>query len=341
MPPAQQYTIKYERTLGMTVMEGKGFYCPNDMAFGPDDRIYVLNRSTEAISGKGMRVAVCDENDEYYGSFGTFGQGRGEFVWPSAIAVGPDNRIYISDEHLQKILVFNSDGGFITEWGCFGDDAGKLDTPSGLAINAEGNLIISDTYNHRIQMFSLEGSFIKTFGTYGCGDGELNMPWRLSFGPDSNIYVADWGNNRVSIFTQEGDFITSLGEVGTENAKFDHPADVVSDSNGHIYVCDWGNERVQVLDSKGEFLQLTMGESTLSPWANNFFNVNVEEAEARSKANLENFDIELPDPNDRHIVSAHIEKFFWAPMALAIRHSNKLFVLESNRHRIQIFKISY
>ena len=70
--------IRYERTLGMTVMVGKGFYCPNDMAFAPNGRIYVLNRSIEArAAGQGMRVAVCDANDEYYGSFGAFGDGRG------------------------------------------------------------------------------------------------------------------------------------------------------------------------------------------------------------------------------------------------------------------------
>ena len=44
--------IRYERTLGMTVMVGKGFYAPNDMAFGPDGRIYVLNRSIEAQGGR-------------------------------------------------------------------------------------------------------------------------------------------------------------------------------------------------------------------------------------------------------------------------------------------------
>ena len=154
--PAQ--TIRYERTLGMSVMEGKGFYCPNDMSFGADGRIYVLNRSIESrAGGRGMRVAVCDANDEYYGSFGDFGSGHGEFTWPSAIAVGPDNRVYVADEHLQKIMIFGSDGEFLDEWGDAGSRPGNLDTPSGMAVDGEGNLLISDTYNHRVQVFSLGG----------------------------------------------------------------------------------------------------------------------------------------------------------------------------------------
>ena len=107
----------------------------------------------------------------------------------------------------------------------------------------------------------------------------------------------------------------------------------------HIYVCDWGNERVQVLDREGNFVQLTFGESGLSPWARNFLEVNVEEGAARARSDLHKKDIPFVDPTDRHDVSSHIEKFFWAPMALTISPDNRLYVTESNRHRIQIFAI--
>ena len=120
-----QQVIRYERTLGMTVMVGKGFYCPNDLSFGADGRIYVVNRSIEArAAGNGMRVAVCDADDGYYGSFGKFGDGRGEFIWPAAIAAGPDNRVYVSDEHLQKVMIFSYGGEFIDEWGSAGSRPG-------------------------------------------------------------------------------------------------------------------------------------------------------------------------------------------------------------------------
>ena len=332
--------IRYERTLGMTVMVGKGFYAPNDMAFGPDERIYVLNRSIETrAGGHGMRVAVCDAEDEYHGSFGTFGVGKGQFTWPSAIAVGPDNRVYVADEHLNKIMIFDAGGEFIDEWGTGGRMPGELDTPSGLAINAEGDLLVSDTYNHRVQVFTTKGALLRTFGTEGSGDGELNMPWRLSVGPDRNVYVADWGNDRICVFTQGGGFVASHGESGMGDGQLTKPADVVADASGRVYVCDWGNERVQVLDERGQFLQLTLGESTISPWAQNFLDVNVEERDARARADLDKLDIDLPDPNDRHVVSAHVERYFWAPMALSISPDNRLFVTESNRHRIQIFGI--
>ena len=66
----KQNPLVYERTLGMSVMEGKGFYYPNDAAVSSNGKIYVLNRSLEARGrGRGMRVTICDTSDEFHGDF--------------------------------------------------------------------------------------------------------------------------------------------------------------------------------------------------------------------------------------------------------------------------------
>lgn len=328
--------ITYQRTIGMSVMEGKGFYYPADSAFGPDGRIYVLNRSLElAGRGRGMRVAVCDSSDNYHGEWGSFGDGPGQFMWPSAICVTSAEQVIIADEHLHKIMVFTSEGDFIEEWGSPGSGEGFLDTPSGLALNEKNELFVSDTYNHRLQVFSTSGDFLRSFGQ----NEKLEMPWRLSIGPDGNIYVADWGNDRICVYTQEGTFLKSFGESGSGDGAFNKPCAVVSSKTGKIFVCDWGNERVQVFDQEGNFLELTLGESDLSPWAENFLTVNVEEGEARLKSNLDKMNIPFADPTDRHEVSSHIEKYFWSPMSVSIGPDGLLYVTESNRHRIQVFDI--
>ncbi|MBH74680.1 MAG: hypothetical protein CL896_02670 [Dehalococcoidia bacterium] len=329
--------LKYQRTLGMTVMEGKGFYAPNDMSLAPNGRIYVLNRSIDIARGMGIRI--CDSEDGFFGSFGKFGSDPGDFNWPSAIASGLDSQIYVADEYKHKIMTFSPKGDFIREWGVYGKKKGELDTPSGVVVDRDNNLVVSDTYNHRVQIFDTMGVFLKSFGKEGSGDGELNMPWRLSIDLDSNIYVADWGNDRISIFDSQGKYLKSHGMSGSGDGQLFRPAQAVSDSSGNIYVCDWGNERIQVLDKEGHFIEQNRGESQVSPWAQNFLNVNNEESDARDKANLEKMDIPFMDPRDRHEVSSHIEKYFWAPMSLAISEDEQLFVLESNRHRIQIFEM--
>ena len=71
--------LKYGLTVGMTVMEGRGFYYPVDTAIGHNGRLYVVNRSLESVA-RGVRVTVCDIDSEYYGTFASFGEEDGQFV---------------------------------------------------------------------------------------------------------------------------------------------------------------------------------------------------------------------------------------------------------------------
>ena len=90
-----------------------------------------------------------------------------------------------------------------------------------------------------------------------------------------------------------------------------------------------------MLTSKGGFVQKLRGEATLSKWAEEFLDANIEEAEARSRSNLE----PVLDfvPGDPHEESAQVEKYFWAPVAIELDAENRLYVTEANRHRIQVY----
>ena len=108
------------------------------------------------------------------------------------------------------------------------------------------------------------------------------------------------------------------------------------DEDGYVYVADWGNERVQVLDSHGALVMTLRGEATLSKWAQDFLNTNVEEATARAKADLEPDLESVEDDSFEH--SSQIEKYFWAPVSVKLDAADRLYVTESNRHRIQIYQ---
>ena len=138
-------------------------------------------------------------------------------------------------------------------------------------------------------------------------------------------------NNRVQKYTKDGDCLLTFGE-----GDLNLPWGIHVSPNGSIYVADWGNERIQIFDPDGNFVMKLRGEATLSKWAEEFFNINVEEAEARDKSNLE-LDIDL-FVNTPHEESAHIEKLFWGPISVELDSSGRLYVTESNRHRIQVFE---
>ncbi len=323
--------IEYSLTVGLSAMEGRGFYYPSDTAIGRDGRFYVVNRSLESVD-RGVRVTMCDIQSEYYGIFGSYGEADGQFVWASCAALDSAGRVYITDERLGRVSVFDPDGAFARKWGTKGNGTGELDGPSGIAIDADDAVYVSDTYNNRVQKFTDGGDHLLTFG-----QGDLDLPWGVTVAPSGDVYVADWGNDRIARFSPTGQLVGAYGKPGRGDGQLTRPASVAVDEDGWMYVADWGNERVQVLDPDGGFVMKTRGEATLSKWAENFLRINVEEADARSRANLEP-KIDLFDPDDPHEESSHVEKLFWSPMSVKLDDEGRLYVTESNRHRIQIFQ---
>ena len=325
--------LVYDRALGMTVMEGKGFYYPVDTVAGKDDRLYVISRSKEETA-RGVRVTMCDLDSGYYGNFGGFGFGSGQFVWPACGAVDSQGRFFISDERLHRITAYDAAGNYLFHWGEAGSAEGQLDTPSGLAFDRADNIYVADTYNNRIQKFTADGQFIRAMGEQG--PGALSLPWGLATDAQDNVYVADFGNDHIRKFSADGEFLASFGETGRGDGQFTKPASVAVDRDGYIYVADWGNERVQVLDADGNFVIKLRGEATISEWAANFLSINQEEAAARATANLE-MDIEYV-VDDPHEESSHIEKYFWCPSSVRLDSRGYLYVTETNRHRIQVYR---
>ncbi len=325
--------LEYSHTMGMTVMEGKGFYYPVDTAVGKDDRLYVISRSKEETT-RGIRVTLCDAESGYYGNFGGYGEEGGRFIWPACGAVDSQGRFFISDEKLNRITAYDADGNYLFHWGRSGSGEGELDTPSGLAFDSKDNIYVADTYNNRVQKFTAEGRFLLSIS--GEGAPGVSLPWGLACDAQDNVYVADFGNDAVKKYSSDGEFLAVFGCSGRGDGQFTRPASVAVDREGYIYVADWGNERVQALDTEGNFVQLLRGEATISEWAANFLSINREEAAARATADLEmGIDYFIDDPHEE---SSHIEKYFWCPVSVKLDSQGRLYVTETNRHRLQIYK---
>ena len=328
------FTLKYGLTLGLASMEGRGFSNPVGLAISGDDRVYVASRANP-LQPEGVRVGICDLDSEYFGDFGSYGSGDGQFVWPTALAFDSHDRLYLADEHNHRITVFDKSGTYLSSWGVRGADDGQLNAPSGLAFDAQDNLYVVDHLNHRVQLFTGDGDWILSFGGQGREDGQLDLPWGITVDRHGHVYVADWGNDRIQVFTPEGEFLASFGETGRGDGQFSRPAGVAVDPEGHIYVADWGNERVQLFGPDRSFSQKLRGEATLSKWAEAFYDANPDEREARERANLMpelSADVDTP-----YEESARIESYFWGPVSVKLDRHGRLYVAETNRHRVQVY----
>ena len=52
-------------------------------------------------------------------SWGRPGRGPGQFMVPHGIGVLPDGRVIVNDRENNRVQVFDSEGGYLTEWGNF------------------------------------------------------------------------------------------------------------------------------------------------------------------------------------------------------------------------------
>jgi len=122
-----------------------------------------------------------------------------ELYYPSRIAIGADNQVYISDAYNNRVQVFDADGRFLCSIGGMGLWGGRFRVASGLAVGADGSLFVADFYNNRIQHFDRKGHFIAAWG----GASNFNGPTGVAIASNGSILVADWGNNQIKNFPAE------------------------------------------------------------------------------------------------------------------------------------------
>ena len=330
--------MRYLKTIGIKSANpiGRGFNFPYDTAFSSDGRMFVLNRE-RATSPKGNRIQICTFEEEWLGEFGN---GRGtdddQFMVPVTIAFDSNDLLYVTDEVLNEIKVFDSEGKFIKRWGSSGINGGGLGGPAGIAIDPDDNLYVVERDNNRVHKLTSDGESILTWGEEGTGQGQFNMPWGVALDSQGNVYVADWRNDRIQKFSPSGEFLAAFGEPGEAEGQFSRPSTIAVDGDGFIYVADWGNERVQVLETDGTFSQGLYGESTLSQWALEWLEVNQDEFQVRKRTDL--LVKELP-PHLRtpYHLGSQSEPRFWGPVSVKLDAQERLHVTEHGRARIQVY----
>jgi sugar lactone lactonase YvrE len=299
---------------------------------GEGDVMYVVNRSYD-FRADSKRITICTVGEEYIGEIGNAGRLGGEMVddgesadpgslvWPVSISLDSQGNLYVSDEWLNRISMFTSDGDWLGSWGIKGKADGEFDKPSGIAFDHEDNLYIVDTGNNRIQKFTKDGQFLDKWGHEGTGDGEFNMPWGIDIDSNGDVFIADWRNDRIQKFTSDGQFLMKFGVPGSGDGELNRPTDMAVDGQGLIYVADWQNDRVQVFDSEGRFITKIIGDATLSKWGEQKLDAN-------------------PDMRLQREIAQGLERerFLSGPLGVEIDDNNLLFIIDSDRNRIQIYR---
>ena len=96
---------------------------PADIAFGPNDELYVAD-------GYGnSRVVKYDAEGGFVKTWGTPGSGPGEFDLVHSVAVDSQGRVYASDRENNRIQIFDPEGTLLDTWNHLGATQNVFITP--------------------------------------------------------------------------------------------------------------------------------------------------------------------------------------------------------------------
>jgi DNA-binding beta-propeller fold protein YncE len=195
-------------------------------------------------------------NDMRGGEWATCGDGghtRQAFHFPVGVCVDSAERIYVSEQHHERILRLDDMLG--TNWtkcslpNMASKPVNKF-AGSWICVDRNGRIYVTYDGEHRIvRMDDMSGANRVAFGSEGSGVGQFRYPAGIAVDDESRIYVADFDNFRiVRLDDIQGSNWTSFGAYGSGRAEFINPCGICLDRQGRIYVADQGNDRIVRID---------------------------------------------------------------------------------------------
>ena len=201
-------------------------------------------------------------------SFGPATGDRPLFSRPMGVAVGRNNRIYVTDSENNRVCVFDSSGRYLFEFGQFGVaeplagiqptyGPGSLNYPIGIECDDAGDVYVASLYNDTIEVFTADGVPLRNFpdpltvtGKGGSGIGGTGIAVTDVAVFDDRVYATD--TYQILVFTREGELIDQWGKPGVEADSLDHPNGLAVGLDGTVYVSDSNHNRVTAFTPEGD-----------------------------------------------------------------------------------------
>lgn len=200
------------------------------------------------------------------------GPGEGDkpfFDRPMGVAVGKNNRIYITDSGNNRVCVFDSQGRYIMSFGSFGVAkpsagatasyiAGSLNYPVGIDTDEDGNVYVASFYNDSIEVFDPDGKPLRRFPdpTKPTGKGSSGYNGQGIAVTDvavrgDRVYATD--AYQIFVFNRQGELLSQWGRPGSDPQCLDHPNGVtVSEDGKTVFVSDSNHARVTAFTTDGK-----------------------------------------------------------------------------------------
>lgn len=208
-----------------------------------------------AMESTSNQVVKIDSQGNVVLTWGSTGEGVGQFMLTNRIACDSQDNVYVVDYNLNRIQKFDSNSNFIR----------FLNLPTASSV---GSLTIDSqdfiyTASDLFRKYDHNGTFIKEWGTPLTEHSFFSNPHGLAVDNSDALYVTEIGTPRVQKFDSNGTFITEFGSDGGLG-QLSLPTGITIANNGLVYVIDVKEDEghIQIYTPKTESQSTTEQQQT-------------------------------------------------------------------------------
>jgi DNA-binding beta-propeller fold protein YncE len=177
-----------------------------------------------------------------------------QLLGPYGMAVDSQGRLYVADQRVGAIFIFNTENrddvtlirnGFEATFGLI----------NAVAIDDDDRIFVTDGKLHRVLIFDKNRKVVDQIK-----DGLVD-PVGIAIDTENRlVYVVDTQQDQVLVY--DADKLNLIRRIGTGGKKhtlttpgdFSAPTDVALDKDGNVYVTDTMNYRVEIFDADGHYI---------------------------------------------------------------------------------------
>jgi len=308
------------------------FSRPTQIAFSPGGSLYVADSGSYTI----VKLAASGQFSQ---SWGSHGDGSGQFRVLEGIAVDSTGIVYASDIMSEKIQKFSSSGIPLASW-----VTDLTYSPSYLSVDPSSRIYVSaSSITHptletpSVARYLADGTFVDR---YTLPADQPFGPGQVAFDASGNVYIVDSAGS-IRKLSQSWLPLGQFGSSGTGNGQFVSPRGIAIDSSSNAYVSDIDRHDVQKFDSSGAFVskwgglggangQLDQPNALAMGPDGNLYVVEIRNQRISVFTTTGSFVKEMGSAGSAN-------GFFRHPNEVAIDPSGNVYVIDTGNNRVQKF----
>lgn len=204
---------------------------PGPMSFGPDGRLYVINKQSGRVHG-------INGNGQLVSTLGAFAG----LDTPTAITVTPRGNLMVADDGAGTLIEMSRTGSLVAIFG----NATLIPGVRDLVFGPDGHLFVASADASAVLEYDGSGVLL---ATHGAGLG-LSDPASIAFDSAGKLFISSGDADEIVVLDREGALHARL----EADLDLDQPGGLGFTADGNLVVVSRGSDEIVFLSPAGELL---------------------------------------------------------------------------------------